>query len=143
MFILPNTSGKLIYHQFKFQSLYAPSTLYLCVLHLSQKQQRIFPCATLTDGYCNRDLTIYSPVVIICIASYTLKKSTFCQHSVFMCLFRSEIKQPLFQYRTLSDCYFNKNLNFYTSVVTISTTSLTMSNTTFCPQCVFLCFVRI
>jgi len=42
----------------------------------------------------------------------------------------------------LTDIY-NKNLNFYTSVVTICTTSLTLSYSTICQLSVFLCFVWI
>jgi len=37
----------------------------------------------------------------------------------------------------LTDIY-NKNLNFYTSVVTICTTSLTLRYSTFCPHSVFM-----
>jgi len=37
----------------------------------------------LTDFY-NRGLTLYSPVVTICTASFTFNNSTFCPHSVFV-----------------------------------------------------------
>ena len=36
-------------------------------------------------AFCNRDITLQSPVVTICTTSLTFNNSTFCPHSVFMC----------------------------------------------------------
>ena len=36
-------------------------------------------------GFCNRDLTLYNPVVTIFTASLTFNISSFCSHTVFMC----------------------------------------------------------
>ena len=38
---LPKPTGYVMHHQFNIQQLYAPSTLYLCVLYLSEKKQRL------------------------------------------------------------------------------------------------------
>ena len=69
-----------------FTIIRSAHTVYLCVLCVSEKKQRLFPYTALTDwGFFNRDLTVYSPVVTICTASLTSNNSTFCPHSVFMC----------------------------------------------------------
>jgi hypothetical protein len=36
-------TGHLMHHQFNIQQLYALPTLYLCVLYLSEKKQRLGP----------------------------------------------------------------------------------------------------
>jgi len=36
-------TGYVMQHQFNIQQLYALPTLYLCVLHLSEKKQRLVP----------------------------------------------------------------------------------------------------
>ena len=36
-------TGHVMHHQFNIQQLYALSTLYLCVLYLSQNKQRLVP----------------------------------------------------------------------------------------------------
>jgi len=36
-------TGYVMHHQFSIQQLYALSTLYLCVLYLSQNKQRLVP----------------------------------------------------------------------------------------------------
>jgi len=36
-------NGHLMHHQFNIQQLYALSTLYLCVLYLSENKQRLVP----------------------------------------------------------------------------------------------------
>ena len=59
--------------------------MYLCVLCGSQNKQPLFPYTKLTDWFYNRDLTLYSPVVTIRTTTLTLKNSTFCPHSVFLC----------------------------------------------------------
>ena len=40
---LLNPTGHVCHQQFNIQQLYAPPTLYLCVLYLSQNKQRLFP----------------------------------------------------------------------------------------------------
>jgi hypothetical protein len=57
----------------------------LCVLCGSQNKQRLFSYTALTDWLYTRDLTLYSPMVTICTASFTFSNSTFCPHTVFMC----------------------------------------------------------
>ena len=37
-------------------------------------------------GFHNRDLTLYSPVVTICTTSLTFNNSTFCPHTVYLCV---------------------------------------------------------
>jgi hypothetical protein len=39
--------------------------------------------------------------------------------------------------------FYNRDLTLQGTVVTVRTTSLTFSNSTFCPHCVFMCFVWI
>ena len=40
-------------------------------------------------------------------------------------------------------CFYNIDLNIYSPVVTIRTTSLTFTNSTICPHSAFICFVWI
>ena len=40
---LLNRTGYVMYQQFNIQQLYALSTLYLCVLYLSENKQRLVP----------------------------------------------------------------------------------------------------
>jgi len=42
-FTLLQPTGYLMHQQFNIQQLYAPSTLYLCVLYLSENKQRLVP----------------------------------------------------------------------------------------------------
>jgi hypothetical protein len=42
-------TGYVMHKQFNIQQLYALSTLYLCVLYLSENKQRLVPHITLTD----------------------------------------------------------------------------------------------
>ena len=35
-------------------------------------------------GFCNRDLTLYSPVVTICTTSITFNKCTLCPHCIYV-----------------------------------------------------------
>jgi hypothetical protein len=44
----------VMHHQFNIQQLYALSTLYLCVLYLSENKQRLVPQHKLI-GFYNRD----------------------------------------------------------------------------------------
>jgi hypothetical protein len=37
------STGHVIHHQFNIQQLYALSTLYLCVLYLTENKQRLVP----------------------------------------------------------------------------------------------------
>jgi hypothetical protein len=45
---LLNSTGYVMHHQFNIRQLYVLPTLYLCVLYLSEKKQRLVPlnCAT-------------------------------------------------------------------------------------------------
>ena len=60
--------------------------MYLCVLCGSENKQRLFPYTALTGWFFfyGRDLTLYSPVVIISTTSSTFNNSTLSPHSVFM-----------------------------------------------------------
>jgi len=58
----------------------------LCVLHGSEKKQRLFPYITLNDGFYSRDWTLKNPVVNKYTTSLTFNISTFRPHSVFLCL---------------------------------------------------------
>ena len=48
---LLNPTGHMMHQQFNIQQLYAPSTLYLCVLYLSENKQRLVPLTALTDWF--------------------------------------------------------------------------------------------
>ena len=74
-----------MYRQFNILQFYVLPTLYLRVLYGSQNKERLFHYTALTDWFYNRDLTLYSPVVIICTITLTFNNSTFCPHSAFMC----------------------------------------------------------
>ena len=43
LFNLLKPTGHVMHHQFNIQQLYALSTLYLCVLYLSENKQRLVP----------------------------------------------------------------------------------------------------
>jgi hypothetical protein len=43
IFYLVKPTGHVMHHQFNIQQLYALSTLYLCVLYLSENKQRLVP----------------------------------------------------------------------------------------------------
>jgi len=63
---------------------------------------------------------------------------------VYLCvLCGSENKQRLFPYTALTDFFYNSDLTLWSPVVTICTTSLTFSNSAFCPHSVFMCLVWI
>jgi hypothetical protein len=48
---LLNPTGHVMHQQFNIQQLYALSTLYLCVLYLSENKQRLVPLTPLTDWF--------------------------------------------------------------------------------------------
>ena len=63
---------------------------------------------------------------------------------MYLCvLCKSENKQLLFPFTALTDWFYNRYLTLYSPIVTIYTTSLTFTNSTFCPQSVFMWFVWI
>ena len=47
--------GHVMHHHFNIQQLYALSTLYLCVLYLSENKQRLVPLTAKLIGFYNRD----------------------------------------------------------------------------------------
>ena len=50
-FILLKPTGYVMHQQFNIQQLYALPTLYLCVLYLSENEQRLVPLIPLTDWF--------------------------------------------------------------------------------------------
>jgi hypothetical protein len=50
-FKLLKPTGYVMHHQFNIQQLYALSTLYLCVLYLSENKQRLVPLTAWTDWF--------------------------------------------------------------------------------------------
>ena len=48
---LVKPTGHVMYQQFNIQQLYAVSTLYLCVLYLSENKQRLVPLTAQTDWF--------------------------------------------------------------------------------------------
>ena len=50
-FNLLKPTGYVTHHQFNIQQLYALSTLYLCVLYLSEHKQRLVPLTAWTDWF--------------------------------------------------------------------------------------------
>jgi len=80
-------TGHYIYHQFNIQQFHVlPTQCIYVFLCGSENKQQLFPYRTLTDGFYNTDLTLYSPVVTICTTSLTFNNSTFYPHSV-LCVF--------------------------------------------------------
>ena len=120
-------------------------TAYLCVFCGSENKQRSFPYTALTDWFfCNRDLTLCSPVVAICTTSLTFNNSTFCPHGVFMCfVWISEQTAIISLYSNNWLVFCNRDLTLCSPVVTICTTSLTFNNSAFYPHSAFVCFVWI
>ena len=85
-------------------------------------------------------------MVTIYTASLTVSNSTFCPHSVFMCL------EWIWEQTAIISLYsinwlvcITETECVYCAVRTGSlyTASLTFSNSTFCPHSVFMCFVWI
>jgi hypothetical protein len=79
--------------------------VYLCFVWISEQTAILLPYTLLTDWFYDRDLTLYSPVVIMCFTSltFTILRSA---HTVYLCvLCVSENKQPLFPYTTLTDWF--------------------------------------
>jgi len=75
-----------MYHQFNIQQPYVLPTqcIYVFCVDLRTNSHYFLIQHELT-GFCNRDLTLYSPLVTICTTSLTFNNSTFCPHSVFVC----------------------------------------------------------
>jgi len=75
-----------MYHQFNIQQFNVLPTQYIYVFCVYLKTNSdYFPIQHLLTCFYNRDLTLYSPVVIICTISFTFNISSFCPHTVFMC----------------------------------------------------------
>ena len=85
-------------------------------------------------------------MVTICTASLTFSNSTFCPHSVFMCFVWIWEQTAIISLYNINWLVFITETEcVYCAVRTGSlyTTSLTFSNSTFCPHCEFMCFVWI
>ena len=83
---------------------FCPHSVFMCLCG-SENKQLLFPYTALTDWFLNRDLTLCSPVVIICTTSLT---STILRsaHTVYLCvLCGSEKKQRLFPSTALTDWF--------------------------------------
>jgi len=80
-------------------------------------------------------VTLYSRVVIICTAQWSL----YVTHSGHY-MYRTVVTICTAQW-SLYVPYSGHYM--YRTVVTICTASLTLSNSTFCPHSVFMCFVWI
>ena len=79
-------SGYYMYRQFNIQQFYVPPTQCIYVFCIDLRKNRdYFPIQHSFTGLYNRDLTLYSPVVIMHISSLTFNNSTFCPHSAFVC----------------------------------------------------------
>ena len=79
-------------------------------------------------------------------ACLTFSNSTFCPHSVFMCfVWISEQTATISLYSINWLVFITETQCVYCAVRTgsLCTASLTFSNSTFCPNSVFMCFVRI
>jgi len=59
----------------------------------------------------------------------------------FRVLSRFQNKEKLFPYRTLNDCFYNRDLTLGSSVVTIYTTGLTLHIYTFSPLFIYVLYL--
>ena len=123
-------------------STFCPHSLFLSCVNLRTKQP-LFPYTILTDWFNVRVSTLYSPVVTICTTSLTFHISTFCSHSLFMCLAWIWEKTAIISLYNITDWFYNRDWILNSAVVTICTTSLTFNISTFCPHSVFLCLAWI
>jgi len=130
-----------MYRQYNIQQFYFLPTqcIYVFCVDLRTSSD-YFPMQRLPTGFYNRDLNLYSPLVTICTTIISFNNSTFCPHSEFVCFVWISEKFP---HSTLTNWFYNRELNLYSSLVTICTISLTFNNSTFCPHSVFLSFVWI
>ena len=75
-----------MYHQFNIQQFYVLSTQCFCVFCVGLRTNRdYFTVQHYLTGFYNRDLTQYSPVVIIFTTSFTCNNCTFCLRCVVTC----------------------------------------------------------
>ena len=124
------------------KSTFCQHSKIMCFLWISEHTE-IFPYITLTDWYYNINLTLYRPMVTICITSLTFNNSKFCPHSEFMFFVWISEQTEIFPYTFLTAWIYKSDLIFYGPVVTICTTSLAFNNSTLRPHSEFLCFVWI
>ena len=130
-----------MYHKCNIQQFYVLPTqcIYVFCVDLRTSSD-YFPMQHLPTGFYYRDLNLYSPLVTICTTIISFNNSTFYPHSVFVCFVLISEKFP---HTTLTNWFYNRELNLYSPVVTICTISLTFNNPTFCPHSVFFNFVWI
>jgi len=82
----------------------------------------------------------------MCTASLTLTNSTFCPHCVFMCFMWISEQTAIISLYSINWLVFITETECVYCVVrtgSLYTTSLTFSNSTFCPHNVFMCFMWI
>jgi hypothetical protein len=99
-------------------------TVYLCVLCGSENKQRLFPYTALTDWFFWDAVCLLHGTVLVFVY-----KSTFCPHSVFMCLYGSENKQLIFSILSMTDCVF---YNWESVCLFRGTDCVFIYNSTFC-----------
>jgi len=78
-----------MYHQYNIQNFYALPTLCLCVLYLSEREERLVQFSESSGWIYKIDLTLYNPVVIIGTTSLTFNYCTLCPHFIYMfCIYQ-------------------------------------------------------
>ena len=132
-----------MYHQFNIQQFYVLPTQWIYVFCVDIRTNRHISLYNLPDWFYNIDLRLYRPVVTICTTSLTFNNPTFCPYSEYLWLVWISEQTEIFLYTNLTDWFYNIDLTPYRLVVTICTTRLTLTNSTFCPHCEFLCFLWI
>ena len=128
-----------MYRQFNIQKvLRSAQTTYFWVLCGSQKKMIISLYCINLWFFCNRYLTLYSPVVTKCTTSLKFNNSTFCPLILFLCFVWISKHTGITSLYNINWQVFIRDLTLYSPVVSICTTSLTFNNSTFCPHsCIF------
>jgi len=88
--------------------------------------------------FYNRDLTIYSQVVIICTASLTFSKCTLCRQCIYVFCIYLRINSDLCPLQHKLIGFYNRDLTIYSPLVTICTASLTFTNCTLWKHCIYV-----
>ena len=89
-------------------------------------------------GFYKRDLTLYSPLVTICTTSITFTSCTLCLHCIYVFCVDLRTNSDLCHLHHKLIGFYNRDLNFFSPVVTICTASRTFNNCALCPHCIYV-----
>jgi hypothetical protein len=110
-------------------SMFCPHSVFMC-LYGSENKQRLFPYTSLTGWFIQQRFKTLKPSGHYTYHQFNIHKFHVLLTQYLCVLYGSENKQRLFSYTILTDWFYNRDLTFYSPVVTICTTTWT-SNTVY------------